>query len=111
MDYMGYDFVINNSMIKNVLITGSNGYLGNKIYLKLKKKIGVKVVTLSRKKSDYICNLTKLNETKKILKSISPDLIIHCAASVPKKINEYNIYGFDEISESYKILYIYQRKP
>ena len=38
MDYMGYDFVINNSMIKNVLITGSNGYLGNKIYLKLKKK-------------------------------------------------------------------------
>jgi len=87
---MGYDFVINNSMIKNVLITGSNGYLGNKIYLKLKKKIGVKVVTLSRKKSDYICNLTKLNETKKILKSISPDLIIHCAASVPKKINEYN---------------------
>ena len=60
----------------NILILGSSGLLGNKIYYFLKKR-GLNVVHngLKKRKLDII-NLNNL----KILFNNQPDLIINCAA-------------------------------
>ncbi|MFT5207632.1 MAG: GDP-L-fucose synthase [Candidatus Omnitrophota bacterium] len=63
---------------KKVLITGSGGFLGSHLVSELKQN-GYKKLFLPRRK-EY--DLTKQSRVKSLLKSIQPDVIIHCAAVV-----------------------------
>lgn len=77
-----------------VLITGSNGFLGNVIYQKLKSKCNIN--TLGRQNSDYCVDLSSvysINFTKQF------DLVIHAAGkahSIPK--TKEAIISFDNIN-------------
>lgn len=62
----------------NVLILGSSGTLGTKIYSKLKKKYITKHNGILKRKYD----LNKYNKLKTLINNSKPDLIINCAAIV-----------------------------
>ena len=68
-----------------ILVTGAGGYLGSKIVDNLTFK-GISVYSCTREKCDLLNNI----QVKLLIKSISPDRIIHCAAFVPKNLDEYN---------------------
>ncbi len=63
--------------IKNIIILGGTGFIGTKIYNKLKKKYSVKNLSYSKG-----TDLRKENSTIKYLKKYKTDLIINCAAHV-----------------------------
>jgi len=67
-----------------ILITGSTGFIGNFLYNKF-SEIGTDIVGISKRSSyeSYSLDLTDPNSSH-ILKKINPDVIIHCAASVPE---------------------------
>jgi len=76
---------------KKILITGGNGFLGKKIYQKLKEKKYKKIFVFKKKEFD----LTSLSQTKTLFRTIKPDIVINLAAVVgginfsrkfPKKI-------------------------
>jgi nucleoside-diphosphate-sugar epimerase len=75
-----------------ILVTGANGYLGNKIVSKLRLK-GIDVITTSRKDGDDIgCDLLEINQVHELILITNPNRIIHCAANVPQSQFEYNDY-------------------
>ena len=80
MDYLEND---------KIIITGSWGYLGKRIVLKLRKN-KIKFITLGKKKSKIKCNLLNKKKTIKVLNFYNQKLLIHCAANVPKKSSDYN---------------------
>ena len=63
--------------IKNIIILGGTGFVGTKIFKKLKKKYSVKNLSYSKG-----TDLRKENSIKKYLKKNKTDLIINCAAHV-----------------------------
>lgn len=68
-----------------ILVTGVNGYLGKRIVNKLtSKKIFVYPVTHQK------CDLNNISHVKLLFNTIKPDVVIHCAAEVPKRIEDYN---------------------
>lgn len=75
-----------------ILITGANGYLGSALVQKFKYS-GVNVAEVVRQKptgDQYVCDLLDANALFKLGHTVSPDLIIHCAAFVPKIKSEYD---------------------
>lgn len=62
---------------KRVLVTGANGMLGRAVSKQFKES-GAEVTELTREKVD----LVKSKDTLEYLEQSSPDLIVHCAASV-----------------------------
>tara|TARA_B100001094_G_C18148707_1_gene782359 strand:- start:362 stop:1210 length:849 start_codon:yes stop_codon:yes gene_type:complete len=92
MDNLGNDLI-------KLLVTGAKGYLGKQLvdFLRLNYE---HVFSISRlKESNHIqCDLINFEEVKNLIFSIKPDLIIHCAATVPKSIDDYNknIYSNDK---------------
>lgn len=74
-----------------VLITGAEGYLGRCITEKFKNTIcEIFEVVHSQSINKFTCNLLIRKEVVDLNASINPDLIIHCAAFVPKTQDEYN---------------------
>ena len=84
--------------IKKILITGSEGYIGNSIYEILKNKY--KIFCIDKVKSKYKTkrNLYKVDlnnkvKLKKLLYNLKPDLILHFAAKSTiddiKKVSKY----------------------
>ncbi len=86
-----------NSTVKTVLITGSQGYLGSEIVSQMKSIKNIRIVKTGREKGDYLCDLTNLKNTRQLLIDKNPDLIIHCAASVPKNIKDYDKDSTDSL--------------
>ncbi len=72
-----------------VLITGSSGFIGYRIYNFLKKR-KINITEISRSKKNSKTNLKiDLTEFKKINKKF--DVLIHCAANTPPKYNNREI--------------------
>jgi len=67
-----------------ILVTGAGGYLGSKIVDNLLHK-GFDVIPVDRAR----CNLLDRAQVKELIQSTNPDRVVHCAAIVPKTIEEY----------------------
>lgn len=74
-----------------ILITGATGVLGS--YLKnFFENLKYKVITIERKKIDFILDINNNKKLFKILKKIKPDCIINCAAITDVNFCEENFY-------------------
>jgi len=73
--------------LKNVLITGSNGYLGKRVASTIELS-QLNIYHLSRSSADnkdiIQCDLTNKNDVKNLFNQIPFDIVIHCAGVVPK---------------------------
>ena len=86
--------------MNNILITGSAGfvgsnllnnlYIGNKIYLIIRKRNQVKNL-IKKYKNVNIIFYNKINELNKKLKNYKIDIVIHCATHYVKKHNYSDI--------------------
>jgi nucleoside-diphosphate-sugar epimerase len=83
--------------MKNVLVTGAEGFTGRYIVTFL-KNAGYQVTSLVRHSSDegtLSCDLTNKENVFDVIQSVSPDAIIHLAA--------ISFVGHDDLSEFYNI--------
>jgi nucleoside-diphosphate-sugar epimerase len=88
--------------LKKVLLTGSNGFLGGRLKSELYKyKIDLILTTGSKKPDSMKCNLLLKDEVVDLINNSNPDLVIHCAAFVPKTLEEYES---NELSFKNKIM-------
>ena len=84
-------------MIKKILITGVNGYIGNSLYHFLKGKF--KVVGIDKdsvsKNTIYRCNILNTKKLEQILYKTKPEIVIHLAAQslVDETINKEKYYN------------------
>ena len=75
--------------MKNILVTGSSGFIGNSTCKKLAKNMGYKIYKLKRKsdsqdtENEIVVDLSKPLDTQ--LKTYSFDAIIHLAAKFRSK--------------------------
>jgi len=93
VDNLEYDLM-------RILITGAQGFLGGSLFNLLNTNSGEIIPTGRKNKKNYIkCNLVKKKEVNKLISNSNPEIIIHCAATVPKKKVDYNksIYQDDLI--------------
>jgi len=90
MDNMGYD-------LNSFLVTGSTGLLGREIERNT-KDYNSKFFFTSRspKKGNLQCDLTSLKDVKNLADELSPSCIIHCAAYVPKILDDYDDFSASE---------------
>lgn len=63
---------------KIILILGSNGLVGSSCYRILSKNQNYEIIASTRKETD----LFEINETKKLINSVKPDVLINAAAKV-----------------------------
>ena len=80
----------------NILLTGSNGFIGKNLSQKLKKKYKIYYLTrskfYSRKKNKIKCDLSKKKHIKLLMKEkIKLDIIIHTASKLASASNLENI--------------------
>ena len=82
--------------IKNILLTGSEGFIGNNVKNILCKK-KFKVYCLVRKKKKNLKNIfyIKKNYSNKIFFNKKCDVVIHCAAKSPEK-NKFQRKDYNE---------------
>ena len=84
MDNLGYDLM-------RPLVTGAQGFLGNQLVGFLKVNYENVISTGRRKNNDQIqCDLMDPKGVRNLIDNNKPDIIIHCAATVPKKHDDYN---------------------
>lgn len=82
-----------------ILLTGATGFLGSKLKESLNLNPGNSCLVSSRLLEDYTnCDLTSFEETLSLSKKINPEIIIHCAASVPKDSQDYEETKFNQTS-------------
>lgn len=73
------------------LITGAQGYLGKQLFNYMKSNYKNVYGTGRHEDKDIIpCNLLDINSVRNLINSVNPDLIVHCASIVPKKLIDYN---------------------
>ena len=80
--------------MKNLLITGSNGYIGSNFinYLRKINYDKLKIHTINRSGiANYNIDLANYNSLNNALSEIKPDYILHLAAFVNPKKNEENV--------------------
>ena len=85
MDNMGKN-------LKTILVTGGNGLLGKEIYTQVslnKNYFNFIFTSKSNIPFGFQCDLCNYEEASLLSSKISPNLIIHCAASVPKNNLDY----------------------
>ena len=85
MGYMGYG-------MKRIAVTGANGYLGKQIISTFLSR-GIKIFPIVRNQNnsnEIVCDLTDKESVEKAIISNNIDTIIHCAAMVPKKWEQYD---------------------
>ncbi|WP_160116173.1 NAD-dependent epimerase/dehydratase family protein [Legionella busanensis] len=80
-----------NDIMQTVLITGAHGYLGHHLVTKFKQN-NVQVIEVLRTPdgNKLGCDLTDKSSVLRTFSKLKPDIIIHCAAFVPKSLSEYN---------------------
>jgi len=78
--------------MSQICLTGAGGYLGKKIAANLKNR-GINVISIVRSPSDeddVVCDLLNQEMVNDIFRKNDIDIVIHCAAIVPKSIGDYN---------------------
>ena len=78
--------------LKTILVTGGNGLLGKEIYTQVsldKNYFNFIFTSKSNIPFGFQCDLCSYDEASILASKISPNLIIHCAASVPKNNLDY----------------------
>lgn len=69
-----------------VLITGASGMLGSRIFKLLKSNTNYQVVGIGRasdgQEGHIACDITDIPAFIKVMKELSPDYVVHCAANV-----------------------------
>lgn len=73
-----------------ILVTGATGFLGAQLLVELEHS-AVCIYGVSSKGTETTigCDLTDMNSVKILVDHVQPDLIIHCAAHVPRKLCDY----------------------
>ena len=83
-------------MLKKILITGANGYIGNCLFHILKNEFNV--IGIDKKKSNnkkvFQCNILNKSKFNSIIKREKPEVIVHLAAQslVDETINKEKYY-------------------
>lgn len=85
---------------KEVILTGSNGYLGKELQKELRKK-KIRFITVGKIESNLNINLLNRKESKKLNMFKNHSILINCAGFVPKKFIDYDS---DKNAENVKIL-------
>ena len=81
---MGYALI-------HYLVTGAQGLLGTQVVQTLRAAGGVVTATGRRPMANMACcDLTVVPDVTRMVKQIGPDVIVHCAANVPKRFEEYD---------------------
>ena len=76
--------------LKRVLVTGASGYLGARVLAQL-RAIGVDCITTSDGGDIGVkCDLTDSRATAALLERTGPEVVVHCAARVPKVVAGYD---------------------
>lgn len=83
MDHVGNDLVC-------ILVTGAAGYLGGHVLANLKEKRIPCVATSRNGSAGVACDLADIGAVRILLDRITPSVIIHCAAVVPKSTSAYD---------------------
>ena len=90
MDNLG-NALVRKAAVSKVLVTGAQGYLGAKIVSQLRHHGAHPVLTGRRVAENiHVCDLLNKSNVHKLLNLVTPDLIIHCAAYVPERFEDYN---------------------
>jgi dTDP-4-dehydrorhamnose reductase len=64
--------------VKSVMLTGANGLWGP--YLAAAAAELGQVTSVSRRDAEYCCDLSDAAETERAVRSLAPDVVLHCAA-------------------------------
>lgn len=72
------------------LVTGAQGFLGRRVVNEL-RATGAVVIATGRRVEDGVvcCDLTEARDVASMIEQVAPDRIVHCAAHVPMKLEEY----------------------
>jgi len=72
------------------LVTGAQGFLGGQVVNAL-RAAGELVTATGRRPMDNVvcCDLSERRNVVRLVENISPDRIVHCAAHVPRTLEEY----------------------
>lgn len=70
--------------LKRTLVTGASGYLGARVFARLRALGGDCVATSAGGSAGETCNLTDARATAALLARVRPHVVVHCAARVPK---------------------------
>ena len=82
----------------SVLVTGAQGYLGGAVLRRL-QSAGRAAVGLCRNgKTGVACDLLDGDAVRDMVSQVRPEVVIHCAAAVPKAAADYNDLGASELS-------------
>lgn len=73
-----------------ILLTGASGYLGRHVLAKLEAGAFPYMATSRSGVVGTACDLTNPRETQALLERVQPTTVIHCAAYVPKTLEDYD---------------------
>lgn len=74
-----------------VMVTGAQGFLGCLVVQGLKElDVDVAEVVRTGDISQFSCDLTDILAVSQTVLQIQPDIVLHCAAFVPKSLKDYN---------------------
>lgn len=83
MDHLGARLI-------RILVTGASGYLGRQVLAQL-RDASVSVTGLDLGDAvDVTCNLLDAAQVQQAVRQTRPDLVVHCAAAVPKDAGGYD---------------------
>ena len=90
MDNLG-NALVRKAAVSKVLVTGAQGYLGAKIVSQLRHH-GLHPILTGRRAAEniHVCDLLNKSNVHKLFNLVTPDLVIHCAAYVPERFEDYN---------------------
>jgi len=72
------------------LVTGAQGFLGAQIVKELRSAGSVVTAAGRRPEAGVVmCDLSVESDVARLVRSVAPDCIVHCAAHVPKNSDEY----------------------
>ena len=84
MDHLGYGLM-------HFLVTGAQGFLGERVVNALRVR-GATVTPAGRRPAEGVvcCDLAIAEDVARMLEQVAPDRIVHCAAHVPRALEEYS---------------------
>jgi nucleoside-diphosphate-sugar epimerase len=83
----------------SVLLTGANGFLGNSLSREfIRNGIGLIKTTRNGDSESIACDLNSKKDVDNLINLVKPKLIVHCASSVPKTLEDYKNLEFSSLN-------------